>query len=156
MTTLEISSFDDLLKVKIWQEFVWNGETYCAMDEPRVSTNHDVEIVYIKAKRRNFAVPSGWEEADVLESRDTPSETQKTMAMEILQGALNAIDPSVLLQIATHLEHHRDMAMKYAMTSSFTTKRDILTSGHMDTVKMLASYCHAALNAQTGKTAVKG
>lgn len=156
MTTLKISSFDDLTKIEIWQEFVWNGETYCAMAKPRVSTSHDIEIVYVQAKRRNFAIPSGWEEADVLESRSTPSETQKTMAMEILQEALNALDASALLQIATHLEHHRDMATKCAMASSFATQRDVLTSGHMDLVKMLASYCRASINAQTGKTDVKG
>lgn len=148
---INVETFDDLTKVKVWQEFVWKGDLYCAMGAPRLSTSHDVEIVFIHAKRRNFAMPSGWECADVLESRDTPPEAQAQMAMEILQEGLNALDVSALEQIAKHLESHRDMATKIAMTSSFTTKRQVLTSSEMDIVKMLACYCHAAINARKSK-----
>lgn len=153
-------SFDDLTKVKIWEEFVWKGDLYRALMLPKVETRNGEERVFIRANRRNFAMPSGWEAADVMETRQVEIEpeidTDAEMATMILQEAINALDPSVLEQIAAHLESHRDMANRATKHSSFRVRADLLQSSNMDLVKMLAAHCRAALNAQTGKTAVKG
>lgn len=151
-------SFDDLTKVKIWEEFVWKGDLYCALMAPKVETRNGEERVFIRANRRNFAMPSGWEAADVMETREVKIEAHAdaAMAQAILQDVINALDPSVLDQIASALESHRDMADRAVKNAPFRVRADVLQSSNMDLVKMLAAYCRVALNAQTGKAALKG
>ncbi len=155
MSNIDITCFEDLTKVVIWQEFVWHGDLYRAICAPKVEIRNGYETVFIRANRRNFAMPSGWECADVMESQKVAErpevETETIVAMEILQGALNALDPSALTQIAEHLERQRDITYDTMKHANFTTKAYVVQSGHMDLVKMLAAYCRAAINAQTPK-----
>jgi hypothetical protein len=150
-----IETFEDLTKIAIWQEFVWHGDLYRAICAPKVEIRNGYETVFIRANRRNFAMPSGWESADVIETRqveiEPEADTDSEMAMMILQGAINALDPSALEQIAAHLESYRDMADRATKNSSFRVRASLLQSSNMDLVKMLAAHCRAAINAQTPK-----
>jgi hypothetical protein len=149
------NTIEDLTKIAIWQEFVWHGDLYRAICAPKVEIRNGYETVFIRANRRNFAMPSGWESADVMETQKVEErpevETETIMAMEILQDALNDLDASALTQIAEHLERRRDMADEAVKHANFTTKAYVVQSGHMDLVKMLAAHCRAAINAQTPK-----
>jgi hypothetical protein len=150
-----IETFEDLTKIAIWQEFVWHGDLYRAICAPKVEIRNGYETVFIRANRRNFAMPSGWECADVMETRqveiEPEADTDSEMAMMILQGAINALDPSILEQIAAHLESHRDMADKAVKHANFTTKAHVIQSDMYDAVRSLATYCRVAIDAQTPK-----
>jgi ABC-type dipeptide/oligopeptide/nickel transport system ATPase component len=159
MNTLT-TSFDGLKDIKSNDVFHLRGYQYIAIENAITSTRDDHETVFIRANRRNSEMPSGWECADVRETRqvkiEPETDTDSEMAAMILQEAINALDPSALEQIAAHLESHRDMADRATKHSSFRVRANLLQSNNMDLVKMLAAHCRAALNAQTGKTAVKG
>lgn len=63
------TSFDDLMKIKAGQHFVLGGYEYRAHNDAVTTKSKGVETVRIDAKRRNGAMPSGWELATVSEWR---------------------------------------------------------------------------------------
>jgi hypothetical protein len=63
------TSFEDLLTMKAGRCFVVRGYEYRALSDAASQKKNGWETVQIRAVRRNGMMQSGWECADVMESR---------------------------------------------------------------------------------------
>ena len=63
-------------------------------------------------------------------------------ALDVLRHGIDRLDPRVLQQIASHLEHITDLACSCAQGEG--TAFDLVRTKEWDTARQLAAYCRAA------------